>query len=78
MDHDLAARFKIDMVLGSTPDHAAPLAELKAGKVVAFATDDVLLYRLIAEAQGDFVVIGDFLSYEPYGIAYRKGDAQLA
>ena len=29
-------------------------------------------------AQGDYVVVGDFLSYDPYGIMYRKGDAQLA
>jgi glutamate/aspartate transport system substrate-binding protein len=78
--HDLAARFKIDMILSSTPDHAASFAELKAGKVDAFATDDVLLYGLVAEAkaQGDYVVIGDFLSYDPYGIVYRKGDPQLA
>jgi len=77
---DLAAKFKIDMVLSSTPDHAASFAELKAGKVDAFATDDVLLYGLIAEAkaQADYVVTGDFLSYDPYAIVYRKGDAQLA
>jgi len=77
---DLAKRFKIDMVLSTTPDHAASFAELKAGKVDAFATDDVLLYGLIAEAkaQGEFMVVGDFLSYDPYGIAYRKGDPQLA
>src|SRR5262249_58751738 len=78
--HDLAAKFKIDMTISSTPDHAASFAELQAGKVDAFATDDVLLYGLVAEAkaQKDYAVIGDFLSYDPYGIMYRKGDAQLA
>jgi ABC-type amino acid transport substrate-binding protein len=78
--HDLAAKFKIDMILSSTPDHASSFAELKAGKVDAFATDDVLLYGLIAEAkaQAEYVVTGDFLSYDPYAIVYRKGDTQLA
>ncbi|HTT10364.1 MAG TPA: amino acid ABC transporter substrate-binding protein [Burkholderiaceae bacterium] len=78
--HDLAAKFKIDMILSTTPDHGTSFAELKAGKADAFATDDVLLYGLIAEAkaQADYVVTGEFLSYDPYGIVYRKGDTQLA
>jgi glutamate/aspartate transport system substrate-binding protein len=49
------------------------------GKADAFATDDILLYGLIARhrAQRDFIVVGDFLSYDPYGIMFRKGDPQL-
>jgi glutamate/aspartate transport system substrate-binding protein len=27
--------------------------------------------------QRELIVVGDFLSYEPYGIMFRKGDAQL-
>lgn len=42
----------------------------------------MLLYGLIAQnkgkVQGEYQVVGDFLSYDPYGIMYRKGDAQLA
>ena len=59
-------------------------ALVKAGKAAAFATDDVLLYGFIAqdksENQGrsDYQVIGEFLSYDPYGVMFRKGDAQLA
>jgi ABC-type amino acid transport substrate-binding protein len=77
---ELAAKFKIDMTLSVAPDHAASFAQLQAGQVEAFATDDVLLYGLLAQnkAQADYVVIGDFLSYDPYGIVYRKGDTQLA
>src|SRR5262249_5081428 len=73
---DLAAKFTIDMTPSTAADHAASFAELRAGHVDAFALDDVLLYGLIAEAkaQGDYVVIGDFLSYDPYAIVYRKGD----
>jgi len=49
------------------------------GKADAFATDDVLLYGLIAQnkAQGKYQVVGEFLSYDPYGIMYRKGDLQI-
>jgi glutamate/aspartate transport system substrate-binding protein len=77
---ELSARFKIDMVLSVAADHAASFAQLQAGQVDAFATDDVLLYGLLAQnkAQADYVVTGDFLSYDPYGIMYRKGDTQLA
>jgi len=77
---ELAARFRIDMVLSTAADHAASFAQLTAGRVDAFATDDVLLYGLLAQhrLQGEYVVTGEFLSYDPYGIMYRKGDAQLA
>ena len=50
------------------------------GKADAFATDDILLYGLIArhKAQDKFRVIGDYLSYDPYGIMFRKGEPQLS
>jgi ABC-type amino acid transport substrate-binding protein len=40
----------------------------------------VLLYGLVAQnkMQGEYIVVGDFLSYDPYGVMFRKGDAQLA
>lgn len=77
---DLARRFSIALTLSTTPDHAASFAQLESGQVDAFATDDVLLYGLVAQAnaQRRYVVTGDFLSYDPYGIMYRKGDAPLA
>jgi len=53
---------------------------LTSGQVDAFATDDVLLYGLLAQSrqQGSYEVTGEFLSYDPYAIMYRKGDPQLA
>ena len=53
---------------------------LEDGKADAFATDDILLYGLIArhKAQDKFKVAGDYLSYDPYGIMFRKGEPQLA
>ena len=66
---DLAAKFKVDMAITAAADHAASFALLTSGQVDAFATDDVLLYGLVAQnkLQGEYVVTGDFLSYDPYG-----------
>ncbi len=77
---ELATKFKLDMSLSVAPDHAASFALLTRGEVDAFATDDVLLFGLLAQnkAQADYEVIGDFLSYDPYGVMFRKGDAPLA
>jgi len=77
---EIAQRFKIDFRLVSSKDHAQSYARLEAGNVDAFATDDVLLYGLLAQhkAQKQYQVVGEFLSYDPYGIMFRKNDAQLA
>ncbi len=50
------------------------------GKTDAFATDDILLYGPIARhrSQERFRVTGDYLSYDPYAIMFRKGEPQLA
>jgi glutamate/aspartate transport system substrate-binding protein len=76
----IAKKFKLDYRIAAARDHAESFAQVVAGKADAFATDDVLLYGLIAQnnAQGKLVVVGEFLSYDPYGIMYRRGDAQLA
>lgn len=77
---DLDARFRLGMQIVVSPEHAQSFDLLARGQADAFATDDVLLYGLIAQrgAKGDFVVLGDDLSYDPYGIVFRKNDPQLA
>lgn len=77
---DLMAKFKLDFALSVAADHAASFEMLKAGQADAFATDDVLLYGLVAQnnVQGEYVVTGEYLSYDPYGIMFRKNDPQLA
>ena len=81
---DLSARFKLGLNLLVSRDHAESFALVKSGKAEAFATDEVLLYGLIAQDRGgaggasDYQVVGDFLSYDPYGVMYRKDDPQLA
>jgi glutamate/aspartate transport system substrate-binding protein len=61
-------------------DHAESFAMLKEGKADAFATDDILLYGLVATARlGDqYHVVGEYLSYDPYGLMYRKEDPDFA
>jgi glutamate/aspartate transport system substrate-binding protein len=61
-------------------DHTESFAMLKEGKADAFATDDVLLYGLVATARsGDqYQVVGEYLSYDPYGLMYRKDDRDFA
>ncbi|MDQ0610266.1 ABC-type amino acid transport substrate-binding protein [Variovorax sp. W1I1] len=77
---ELSEKFKLGINLQVARDHAESFGLVKSGQADAFATDDVLLYGLIAQdaAKSDYEVVGDFLSYDPYGIMYRKGDAQLA
>lgn len=76
---DLSQKFKLDIELKVARDHAESFALVKEGQANAFATDDVLLYGLIARdaAKAQYEVVGDFLSYDPYAVMYRKGDAQL-
>ncbi len=78
--NELVRKFKLDTKVAVAPDHAASLALLAAGQADAFATDDVLLYGLVAQnkLQADYTVVGEYLSYDPYGIMFRKGDEQLA
>jgi ABC-type amino acid transport substrate-binding protein len=77
---EIGRRFKVDFRLTSARDHAESYAQLEAGTVDAFASDDVLLYGLVAQhkAQRRYQVVGEFLSYDPYGIMFAKGDGQLA
>ncbi|MBB3177339.1 amino acid ABC transporter substrate-binding protein [Variovorax sp. Sphag1AA] len=81
---DIAARFKIGMNLLVSRDHAESFGLVKSGKAEAFATDDVLLYGLIAQDRGgsdgesNYEVVGEFLSYDPYGVMYRKDDPEMA
>ena len=77
---DLRAKFRLDFQLSTATDHAAAFELLRGGEVDAFATDEVLLHGLLAQhnVQGAFVVTGEFLSYDPYAIMFRKDDPQFA
>src|SRR5215813_3450014 len=78
--HNADKKFSLGLNIVTAPDHEQSYQMLVDGKADAFATDDILLYGLIArhKAQGQFKVVGDYLSYDPYGIMFRKGEPQLA
>jgi glutamate/aspartate transport system substrate-binding protein len=74
------AKFNLGLNILVSPDHEQSYQMLVDGKADAFATDDILLSGLIArhKSQDRFRVVGDYLSYDPYGIMFRKGEPQLA
>ena len=78
--HAIDKKLNLAINIVVSPDHEQSYQMLVDGKVDAFATDDILLYGLIArhKSQDKFKVAGDYLSYDPYGIMYRKGEPQLA
>ena len=71
-------RLNITLVVGNDPNKAVQY--LLSGKVDAFVNDDVLLYGFLANtSMGDkYRIVGDCLSYESYGLAFRKDDYRLS
>ena len=72
----LAERENLSVRFLVARDHDEAFVSVESGRAAAFALDDILLYGLIAKAKNprDFEVVGDFLSYEPYGIVFRAND----
>jgi glutamate/aspartate transport system substrate-binding protein len=77
--HAVDKKFALGLNIVTAADHEQSYQMLVDGKADAFATDDILLYGLIArhKAQDRFRVTGEYLSYDPYGIMFRKGEPQL-
>ena len=61
------------------PDQPAAFQALTQGQVDAYTNDGIQLYGLRAKAPkpDDWKVVGDFFSYEPYGMAMRKNDSDF-
>ena len=53
------------------------LEPLRNGQVDAISTDNAILSGLIHQNPGEFEMLGELLTTEPYGIAVRKGDNQF-
>jgi ABC-type amino acid transport substrate-binding protein len=66
-------------VLREFPDQPAAFQALVQGQADAYTNDGIQLAGLKAKAPnpGQWDIVGDFFSYEPYGMAMRKGDADL-
>src|SRR3954468_11740702 len=65
--HAVDKKFTLGLNIVASPDHEQSYQMLADGKADAFATDDILLYGLIArhKAQDRLKVVGDYLSYDP-------------
>ena len=76
----LNEKSKVGMTIISARDHGESFSLVVSGKADAFATDDVLLSGFIArnKAEAEMVVVGEFLSYDPYGIMFRRDDMPMA
>ncbi|MCS5733176.1 glutamate ABC transporter substrate-binding protein [Herbiconiux daphne] len=53
------------------------LEPLRTGQVVAVSTDNVILAGLAAQNEGEFKVVGDPFTEEPYGIGLAKDDTEF-
>jgi glutamate/aspartate transport system substrate-binding protein len=75
----LDEKYHLGIKIVSMPDHAASYDLLAQGGADAFATDDVLLQGFIAakNSQATMAVVGDYITYEAYGIMFRKDDPEL-
>src|SRR5712691_4128918 len=61
------------------PDQPSAFQALAQGQVDAYTNDGIQLAGLKAKAPnpGEWVIAGDFYSYEPYGMAMRKNESDF-
>jgi glutamate/aspartate transport system substrate-binding protein len=67
----------LDVKVLPVRDHAEGMLSLETDRVDVYATDHILLYGLISKSKtpDDFEVVGDFLSFDPYGLMVRRDDS---
>ncbi len=68
---------KAELVL--FPDQAEAFMALQQGKVDAYCYDGIVLWGLKYKSGNpdQWEVVGDYISYEPYGMAMRKNDSDF-
>jgi glutamate/aspartate transport system substrate-binding protein len=76
----LNSKYQLGIAIVSARDHDESYAILSDGKADAFATDDVLLCGFVVarKAEATMAVVGDFITYEPYGIMFRRDDPLMS
>ena len=60
-----------------TDTYSNCLEPLRSGAVVAVSTDNVILAGLAAQNEGEFKVVGEPFTEEPYGIGLTKDDTDF-
>jgi glutamate/aspartate transport system substrate-binding protein len=78
--HRLATTVSPPIAVTEVPGLDAGYDMLATGKADAFASDDILLSGFIATRPDGkrFGITGDYLSYEPYAIGFRRDDPAFA
>ncbi|MDT8326563.1 MAG: amino acid ABC transporter substrate-binding protein [Roseovarius sp.] len=75
----IAAADKLGIKIDVLPvrDHAEGMLSLETDRVDVYATDHILLFGLISKSKtpGDYAVVGDFLSFDPYALMVRRDDS---
>jgi len=61
----------------ATDAYSNCLEPLRGGQVVAVSTDNVILAGLAAQNEGEFKVVGEPFTEEPYGIGLAKDDTEF-
>ena len=66
-------------VLVTFPDQAAAFMALQQGKLDSYCNDGIQLWGLKYKSANpdQWEVVGDYISYEPYGMAMRKNDSDF-
>ena len=69
----------LDVKVLPVRDHAEGMLSLETDRVDVYATDHILLFGLISKSKtpDDFVVVGDFLSFDPYALMVRRDDSEF-
>jgi ABC-type amino acid transport substrate-binding protein len=75
----LNAKEGLNITILVVPGNTQAFEAVDTGKADAWAGDDAVLFATVAELKNprDFSVLDEFLSYDPYGIMYRKNDPAL-
>jgi glutamate transport system substrate-binding protein len=66
------AKYEVNLLTSDT--YSLCLEPLRSGKVVAVTTDNVILAGLADQNEGEFEVVGNPFTEEPYGIGLAKDD----
>jgi glutamate/aspartate transport system substrate-binding protein len=71
------AKSNLNTKVVEVKDHSQGWLALETGRIDAYGSDDVLLYGLISKSKspGEYTVVGDFLSFDPYAIMVPRNDS---
>jgi glutamate/aspartate transport system substrate-binding protein len=76
----LNANEGLNIRIVEVPGNTEAFGAVASGKADGWAGDDAVLFAAIAGSGNprDFMVLDEFLSYDPYGIMYRRNDPEFA